>query len=485
MDSILSMSAGQLATAIRTRAVSPLEVVDAHVARIEAVNPRLNALVAQRFDAARAEARAAEARVLAAEDLPPFHGVPCTIKEAIWLEGMPNTAGMLSRRTHVAPRDAVSVRRLRAAGFIPLGVTNVPECCFWMETDNLVFGRTRNPYDPACSAGGSSGGEAAIIGAGGAPLGLGSDVGGSIRIPSTFCGVFGHKPTNGLVPMTGHWPFYDDGTWQGDGDAFIYNTVGPIARRAGDLMPVLRALSGPDGFDPQATAPASDAPLDVDWRGRRVYVLAAPRIDRTTRTKPAVEATVRRAAAHLAERGAVVEEAPADLFERAFLIWSCSLAALTAPRVHVYMGGGRPPSIFLEALRHLVGRPRVSLQGLEYCAGEALFPLIRNKARFVQLGRELAARVTAMLSPGAVLLMPAHPRPAPRHNAQMLTPFDHAYTAIINILGAPATAVPMGFDERGLPLGLQVVAAPHHDHVSIAAAVALEEAFGGWQPPRL
>ncbi|MFW5740001.1 MAG: amidase, partial [Myxococcota bacterium] len=240
MDPLLTLSATRLARMIRTRAVSSREVVDAHIRHVEAVNPALNAMVADRFEQAREEARAADERV-AREDpseLPPLFGVPCSIKEAFALEGMPNTAGLVSRVGSRATTDATAVRRLRAAGAIPLGVTNVSELCMWMESDNRVYGRTRNPYDLGCTAGGSSGGEGAIIAAGGTPFGLGSDVGGSIRMPAFFNGIFGHKPTGGLIPNTGQFPIAHN-------EARRYLTTGPLCRRAEDLYPLVQILAGP------------------------------------------------------------------------------------------------------------------------------------------------------------------------------------------------------------------------------------------------
>src|SRR4051812_38877312 len=238
------LSAVELAALIRGRRISSREAVEAHIAQIARVNPVLNAVVRERFDEARAEADAADA-ALARGDvdmLPPLHGVPCTIKECFALRGMPHSAGLRARRHVVAARDATAVARLRQAGAIPLGVTNTSELCMWMESNNRVYGRTNNPYDASRIVGGSSGGEGAIIGAGASPFGLGSDIGGSIRGPAFFNGVFGHKPTGGLVPGTGQYPL-------ARGAALRYLTTGPLARRAEDLMPLLRVLAGPDGHD--------------------------------------------------------------------------------------------------------------------------------------------------------------------------------------------------------------------------------------------
>ncbi|MCZ6463206.1 MAG: amidase, partial [Proteobacteria bacterium] len=227
MDPLLTSSACELARQIRAGETPSTEVVERHIARIEQVNPALNAVVRDRFEQARLEAKQADDRVLSEESstLPPLLGVPCTIKESIALEGMPNSCGVVARAGVVASQDAPPVARLRAAGAIPLGVTNVPELTAWVATDNRVYGRTNNAYDPARIAGGSSGGEGAIVGAGGSPFGIGTDIGGSIRVPA-FCNcVFGHNTTGGLVHGTGPYPPYK-------GNHSRINSTGPIARRA-------------------------------------------------------------------------------------------------------------------------------------------------------------------------------------------------------------------------------------------------------------
>ncbi len=244
MDPLLLLSGSRIAVRIRRREVSSLQAVEAHVRQIERVNPALNAVVAERFDAARAEARAADARVASGDgDLPPFHGVPCSIKESFALTGMPFTSGLVARKGLRAAADAAGVARLRRAGAIPLGVTNVSELCMWMESNNRVYGRSNNPYDPRRTVGGSSGGEGAIVGAGGTPFGLGADIGGSIRMPAFFNGVFGHKPSGGLVDNAGQYPLAAP-------PAQPYLCTGPLARRAEDLAPLLRVLAAADIEDP-------------------------------------------------------------------------------------------------------------------------------------------------------------------------------------------------------------------------------------------
>ncbi len=193
----------------------------------------VNAVVVERYDEALAEADVADERVAAGgEDLPALLGVPLTIKESIAVAGLPNSAGLESRAGRHAEETATAAQRMLDAGPILLGLTNLSELTMWIESDNRVYGRTVNAYDRRRTAGGSSGGEGAAVGCGGSPIGLGTDFAGSIRLPAFFNGVFGHKPSRGLVPFTGHFP-------TSDGEAMRMSVLGPIARRAEDLAPVL------------------------------------------------------------------------------------------------------------------------------------------------------------------------------------------------------------------------------------------------------
>ena len=268
MAAIIERSARDLAAAIRARELSAREVVEAHAWRLHTCQPRTNALACDRFADALAEAEAADERIAAAgsgDELPPFLGVPCTVKESIALRGMPNCAGMVALRDRRAETTAPAAQRLIDAGFIPLGVTNTSELTMWIESVNRVYGRTRNAYDPRRTAGGSSGGEGAAVGSGGSPVGLGSDIAGSIRVPAFFNGVFGHKPSPGLVPNTGQFP-------STAGEAAFMLTLGPLVRHAEDLMPVTRIVSGPDGEDARCVERELGDPATVDLAGVRVLL---------------------------------------------------------------------------------------------------------------------------------------------------------------------------------------------------------------------
>jgi len=476
MDPLLLLSATRLADLIRRGDVTSADVVEAHIAHCERVNPVVNAIVRARFEEARQEARAADAllRDLGPKRMPPFHGVPCTIKECFALTGMPNSSGLVSRRALVSRADATAVARLRQAGAIPLGVTNTSELCMWMETNNRVYGRTNNPYDPARIAGGSSGGEGAIVGAGASPFGLGSDIGGSIRMPAFFNGVFGHKPTGGLVPGTGQFPMAENA-------ALRYLATGPLARRAEDLMPLLHVLAGPDGADAGCVAQPLGDPTRVSLGDLTVLDVVD---NGTTAVAPDLRAAQRAVADALAARGARVTPASFAALRSSFDIWSSSMAAANDTSFRDLLGNGAPVRPLRELLRWPFRGSQHTLPALVLALLERLPEWTPARARrFVEAGRALRAEVVQRLGSHGVLLYPSYPEPAPRHRRPLFPPFNWVYTAIFNVLELPVTQVPLGLNADGLPLGVQVVGAPGADHVTIAVALALEAAFGGWVPP--
>ena len=474
MDEILTRPAIELADLIRRRDLRAVDLVAAAITRIEAVNPTLNAMVQDRFDAARREAAAADRRAARGGALPPLLGVPCTIKEAFALEGMPNSAGLVSRRGVRATTAAVAVRRLRDAGAIPLGVTNVSELCMWMESDNRVYGLTRNPYDPTRTVGGSSGGEAALLGAGAAPFGLGSDVGGSIRMPAFFCGVFGHKPTGGLVPNGGQFP-------NASNEASRYLTTGPMCRRAADLAPLLRILAGPPHEVPRSLPWRLGDPDRVSAKGLRVFVVPD---NGWLPVAPSLRAAQQRAADALVARGATVEERPIEGLRDSLPIWSSMLRLAGGPSFKSLMGGGPPVPAGRELLRWALGRSPHTLPAIGLGLLESLEGLAPGRsAHWMRRGLALRRELSDLLGVDGLLLYPPYTTPAPRHHTPMLLPFQWVYTAIFNVLELPVTQVPLGLDRRGLPLGVQVVASHGRDHLSIAAARWLEEDLGGWTPP--
>lgn len=465
------LSALDLAAAIRRREVTAAEVVDEHIAVLEHIADR-NALAADRYEAARDEARAADARIAAdgAAELPPLLGVPVTVKELIATRGMPHTGGFPHRRKHRVEEDAPVVARLRDAGAIVLGVGNTPGPYYWLETNNRIYGRTSNAYDTSRTAGGSSGGDAVMVGSGAAPIALGSDMGGSIRVPAFVNGIFGHLPSPGLVPITGHFPMPS-------GQIRRTLFIGPLARRAADLAPVLRIISGPDDDDPYTVPMPLGDPNTVSVAGLRVLV---SRESSTLPLRPVIAQAVDDAARMLESAGAKVKDVSLrglrwGLAQFGAIAWSefdlfASWTALTEPT--------RPSKRTRPPLR--VAAPAAILQAVE--SAPAQFVRTRAARRLVDAARRAADSLTETIGDG-VLLYPPFPRVAPKHRTTLWQPWLATNTAVFNMFGLPATQVPLGLTDDGLPRGVQVVAAPGKDHVSIAVALELERSAGGWVDP--
>lgn len=463
MDDLIYTSAAELGRAIARKQVSSEEVIRAHLHRIEAVNPKLNAVVQLVAERALEEARKADtALVRRHEPLGPLHGVPFTLKDSIEIAGVITTGGTLGRAKFVPVEDATVVRRLRAAGAILLGKTNCPELGWAWESDNLIYGRTNNPYDLTLSSGGSSGGEAAIIAAGGSPLGLGSDAGGSVRFPAHCCGIAGIKPTSGRVPRTGHFPGPGgtlDALWQ----------IGPLARYVEDLHVTLGVVSGVDWRDPAIVPMPLANPAKVDLKSLRVAFHTDNGI-----VSPTAETaeTVRKAAKALSDAGARVEETRPPQIEQTFDIFLGLFSA----------DGG----VAIEALLKEAGTTKahpLMERVLEIQHAHAL-----SIAGFGALVARWDAFRSAMLSfmeKFDVILCPVSAFPGMVHGATYDRLPAFSYTMTFNLTGWPAAVVRAATTADGLPIGVQVAARPWREDVALAVAGHLESALGGWQPPRL
>ncbi|WP_316574579.1 amidase [Nocardia canadensis] len=471
---ITDESALGLAAAIRTGAVRARAVVDAHIAVLERFTPATNAVVVERYAAARAQADAADAHLATGPaTLPPLFGVPITVKESLAVAGLPNTAGVLARR-HVRPTaNATVVHRVLDAGAIVLGLTNTAEGCMWIETDNRVYGRTSNVHDRTRTAGGSSGGEGAAVGSGGSPLGLATDTLGSIRIPAFCNGVFGHRPSTGLLPTTGAWP-------PPYGVAALCAN-GLIARRADDLLPLLRIMAGPDGIDPLARDMALGDPATTSLRGVRVVLLDgafAPGVGRE------VLAARDRAAAALDNAGAEIVRVRMRSLRMIGLFTAMVLAKETGISFAEIMRGEGADIL---APRQLVDpRGDHTLPTRLLAFGELLAARVPAgpARRITGAAHEAAAEIAETIGDG-LLLHPTLTSVAPRHGHTTGRPWHTDAVAPFSLAGLPVTQVPLGRGAHGLPLGVQVVAGAGRDHLSIAAALTLQDAFGGWVRPRL
>ncbi len=473
MDELLSMSVVEMSRRIRDGELSPLDALDAHISRIEEVNPRINAVVETRFEDARDEAKKAQERVCQGSELPALLGVPCTIKDCYAVKGLPWSGGVWARRNMVADYDAAVVERVKQAGAIVMGKTNVPEASMWIETYNHVYGRTKNPYDLERGAGGSSGGEGAIVAASGSPFGIGADIGGSIRYPSAFNGVAGHKHTARMLPGTGHWP-------PALGPLANYNTYGPIARRVDDLAYILPLLAGPDGKDPVVEDRELGSIESVDLKKVRAYYF-----DDNGQVSPGAD--VRRAIGMAA--GALAgERAPVELWrprgvERSVYIWQAAMSENPEPFTGFLGTAEEPVTLGREVFRFVARSSKVTLPALLVALVEKPGQLMRwmNK-RMLELAWSMQAEMEERLGDDGVLICPVFPGPAPRHTWIWLSLMGMGYSGIFNVLGFPATIIPVFHRHDGLPVSVQVVAGRWNDHLTLAVARFLEQTFGGWRP---
>src|SRR6266851_4030340 len=468
MSELSLLSATEMAKRVREKQLSPVELVEAHLSRIETLNPKLNAFVQIDGERARHQAQQAEAAIMRGETLGPLHGVPISIKSSIEVAGLRCEAGTRLRAGVVAEKDAPLVARLRAAGAIILGVTNTPELLMAWETDNLLYGRTNNPWDLTRTAGGSSGGEAAAIASGCSAGGVGSDGGGSIRVPAHFSGICGLKPTPGRIPSTGHFP-------KSGGPFAVIGVVGPMARTVADLKALFEALQGPHVGDTCA------APVPVRWPdSEEIKKLRIGYFEDDGRTPVTAEtrAAVRAAAEALGNAGFEVEPFRPEGLEEARLLWwkffGVAGGMLLAPMLK-----GREKHLS-PILKEFFGWARAKPPH----TGEALLDAwVRRDA--------VRHQFFAQMQKYPILLCPAAAIPAFRHGERSWqidgTTVEYldawSYTEWFNLLGSPAAVVPFGRSPQGLPIGVQLVGRPWQEEQMLAVAAALERESGAWKSP--
>lgn len=467
MGNLTWLSAAEMANKIRRKELSPWELVKTHLERIERLNSQLNAIVSLDPERALAEARKAEQAVRQGAPLGRLHGVPVTIKSSVDVAGHRCETGSRLREGNVPAADAPLVVRLRAAGAIVLGTTNAPEMLMAYETENALYGRTNNPWAPERTPGGSSGGEAAAIAAGLSAGGVGSDGGGSIRVPAHFTGICGLKPTPGRVPITGHYP-------PGLGPFALFGVVGPMARTVEDLQILFEAMAGPERDDPCA------APVPVRWR--RTEELRRLRIgfftdDGRTPVTPETRTAVHTASQALKDAGFDVMPFRPHGLEQARVLWGQFFAKGAAMLLRPLLGGR-------EAELPILQEYRQSDADQTPFTAESLFQALMERD-------QLRSQFLAQLENHPVLLCPVCAVPAFRHGERRWTVEGKSvgyldatsYTQWFNLLGNPAAVVPAGRSSDGLPIGIQVVGRPFEDEVVLGVAKLLEQERGGWQPP--
>jgi Asp-tRNA(Asn)/Glu-tRNA(Gln) amidotransferase A subunit family amidase len=462
------LSAVSLAEKVRKKELSSLEVVESYLRRIDRLHGRLNAFVEVNSEGALRQARRADEAMSRGEQLGVLHGIPLSIKSSINVEGLGVEAGSRLRAGYRAFEDAPLVSRLKHAGAVILGTTNCPEMLMAWETDNLLYGRTQNPWDLSRTPGGSSGGEAAAIASGCSAGGVGSDGGGSVRVPAHFSGICGLKPTPGRIPSTGHFP-------PSLGPFALLGVVGPMARTVADVKILFETIQGADDGD------ACSAPVPISWPDlRKLKSLRIGYFEDDGRTPVTVETrvAVRTAAEALARAGFEVQPFRPEGLEQVRHLW-WQWFRLAGTMLLDPMAKGREDELS-PILKQFSG----------WAAAEAP-PTGATLLETWMMRDSLRAKVFEQMRSFPVLLSPVAAIPAFRHGERSWTidgkTVDYldawSYTAWFNLLGTPAVAVPVSRSQEGLPIGVQISARPWQEEVVLAIAEVLEKECGGWRPP--
>ena len=473
-------SALDAAAAIRAKRISSRELTELAFRRIDRHNPKLNAIILQFRDQALTRARQADEALAHRQDWGPFHGVPITVKESFSMQGVPTTAGLPARKDFRPRRNAIAVDRLLAAGAIICGKTNVPVMLSDWQSYNPIYGSTNNPWNLDRTPGGSTGGGAAALAAGLGHLTLGSDIGGSIRVPAHFCGLFGHKPTLELVSLKGHVPpFAPDAS----GPAFVDLAVaGPLARSAGDLRAAMLVLGGPNGDEAKAWKWTMPAPRHTRLRDFRVGWL---RDDAYCPISSEIRPALERAVQEVEKAGAQVDRGwPEDVDPGAQLDTYLFLLA------SVLFAGERPE--FLEAQRAVYKQnPRDPMSAAVVEPSSRWLGETERRFGFRRAWQKYFETHDVFLMPVAFVPAFPHDHSEPMPARTIVTPEGPKpymdimkYVSFATLAGLPATVAPVGKTASGLPVGIQIVGPFLEDATPIEFAARLSEILGGFEAPK-
>uniref|UniRef100_A0A914PT44 Amidase domain-containing protein n=1 Tax=Panagrolaimus davidi TaxID=227884 RepID=A0A914PT44_9BILA len=486
---LLLISAAELAEMIRNRKISSTKVISTFIHRMKIVNPILNAVIEDNFVGALKKAEEIDEYLDKLDqssdefknlsETKPFLGVPFTIKDTFYVKGFRITCGLKAFRNQIAPENAVVVKNMKDAGAIHLCITNVPEGALWVESSNMLYGRTKNPYDSRRSCGGSSGAEGAVLGAAASVISVGSDIGGSVRIPAAHNGVFSLKPSEDVVPKEGQWPKFDDG-FRGK-----MLTAGPLCRYSKDLLPMLRIFVGNEIAEKQL-----QLSKPVNLNNIQFFTMEGTNSPFVFSLHQNQRNAIRKTAKHFEKKYSkpsfridFSKMHHASAFYWASLMYSGSSDGGTFGRL--ISGGNFEPSILVEVWKKIIGKSEHTIPALIMVFLEKFIHLSPENQSFYEHKREkLRAEMVALLKDDGILIYPSWPTVAPFHSSQLCLFSTFAnFTGIFNFLRLPAAIVPLGLDSNGIPISVQLIAGPNNDRLLIAAAQELEAAFGGWKAP--
>jgi len=463
MKEIITLSASEIVKKIKSGKLTAKETANAFIQRIQAVNPHINAL--NQFDAERILNDAGQAdkafHEKRAKSIGKLHGLPITIKDTCDVKGFKISLGCPALLNEPSKEDATVVSRLKSEGAIILGISNTPELLASYESDNLLYGRTNNPHDLTRTPGGSSGGEAAIIAAGGSPVGIGSDAGGSIRQPAHYSGICGHKPTQGLVPLPNN----------GAGLITQILAMGPMARHVEDLSLIMQVISGADGIDPHMPPVQFGDPNTVNFKNLRIsYFFGTHKITPSKETVQTIRDVIDSISA---EVRSTKEDFPSPIENIYRLHWETFV-----------MGGDKGKRI--KALFEQSDHKKISplLQQYLNNAEKCEFSLTELRQRLIEV-EEFRYIMMHYMQNYDVMISPVAATPARLHGETHDNIHDFNYTLVHNLTGWPATVVPAGRSAEGLPIGIEIAAKPWHDHVCIALASRIQQIFGVFPIPEI
>ncbi|EEB11672.1 amidotransferase subunit A, putative [Pediculus humanus corporis] len=472
---IVLESATSLAKKIREKELTAETVVRAFIERIEQVNPIINAVVDERFDLAIKESQEIDKYLKTTTDPidkieknKPLLGIPFTTKESTSCKGLNYTFGLLARKGEKGTEDAEVVRLMKEAGGILLGVTNMPELNLWCESRNNLYGQTLNPFNTTRTVGGSSGGEASIISVCGSPIGIGTDIGGSIRMPAFFCGIFGHKPTTDAVSMKGT-------TRRTGNEKNSMAAAGPMAKYHEDLVSVLKVVSIHSSINETLYQ-------EVDMKTINFYYMEELNDPRVSKVDEELTQILRRAVNYCQDiSGVACKKAKFHGLEYSYKLWRYWMTKEPYQFEDELGNRERTVNLWKELPKKLIGKSEFTLAAI-YKLIDHKLPQ-ENSIWAEKLTEKLKTEFNNILDNNGVLLCPSSPTPAPYHYTPFLRPFNFTYWALFNIFKFPVTQVPLGLNKEGLPIGIQVVAALNNDKICLEVAKHLQNGFGGWVPP--